>query len=212
MTDYYQRHYTPDNLYTVVVGDVDPAQTMDLISKNFTQKPVPYAQLQRQTETLTPINSSVRADYKSPTDNYTSVLAAFAGPTAGDFKSNIATSALGTLLTDGVNSRLTKALEDVNAFADFQMQKVGLKPEDPQAFLFQIIAPPKKEQQALDAFYSTIENLAVNPPTEREMKIIKNNLLKSAANLFQSSTYVCDTIGTSLIDGDLIQLQIIKMQ
>ena len=202
VTDYYQRHYTPDNLYTVVVGDVDPAQTMDLISKNFTQKPVPYAQLQRQTETLTPINSSVRADYKSPTDNYTSVLAAFAGPTAGDFKSNIATSALGTLLTDGVNSRLTKALEDVNAFADFQMQKVGLKPEDPQAFLFQIIAPPKKEQQALDAFYSTIENLAVNPPTEREMKIIKNNLLKSAANLFQSSTYVCDTIGTSLIDGD----------
>ena len=129
VTDYYQRHYTPDNLYTVVVGDVDPAQTMDLISKNFTQKPVPYAQLQRQTETLTPINSSVRADYKSPTDNYTSVLAAFAGPTAGDFKSNIATSALGTLLTDGVNSRLTKALEDVNAFADFQMQKVGLKPE-----------------------------------------------------------------------------------
>ena len=76
------------------MGDVDPAQTMDLISKNFTQKPVPYAQLQRQTETLTPINSSVRADYKSPTDNYTSVLAAFAGPTAGDFKSNIATSAL----------------------------------------------------------------------------------------------------------------------
>lgn len=202
VTDYYLRHYTPDNLTTVVVGDVDPVSTMDLISKNFTQKPVPNSSLYRKTETLTPITSSVRVDYKSPTDNFTSVLAAFTGPVAGDFKSNIATSALGMFLTGSVNSRLTKALEPVNAYADYQMQKVGLKPDDPQAFLFQIIAPPKKEQEALDAFYATIEELALNPPTEKEMRIVKNNLLKSAANLFQSSTYVCDTIGTSLIDGD----------
>ena len=58
------------------------------------------------------------------------------------------------------------------------------------------------EAPACEKSVCYIENLAVNPPTEREMKIIKNNLLKSAANLFQSSTYVCDTIGTSLIDGD----------
>lgn len=202
VTDYYQRHYTPDNLTTVVVGDVDPVQTMELISKNFTQKAVPNSSGLRTTETLTPISSSVRADYKSPTDNFTSILAAFAGPVAGDFKSNIATSALGCLLTGSVNSRLTTALEPVNAYADFQMQKVGLKPEDPQAFLFQIIAPPKKEQEALDAFYSTIEDLSVNPPTEREMQVLKNNLLKSSATLFQNSSSICDTIGTSLIDGD----------
>ncbi len=202
VTDYYQRHYTPDNLTTVVVGDVDPEKTIDLISKNFTQKPVSNSSALRTTETLTPINSSVRADYKSPTDNFTSVLAAFAGPVAGDFKSNIAISALGMLLTGSINSRLTNALEPINAYADYQVQKVGLKAQDPQALIFQIIAPPKKEQEALDAFYSTIENLSTNPPTEREMQIIKNNLLKSAATLFQSSSSVCDTIGTSLIDGD----------
>ncbi len=202
VTDYYQRHYTPDNLYTVVVGDVDPNKTMELISKNFTQKAVSNPEQYRKSETLTPINSSVRVDYKSPNDNCTSVLAAFAGPVAGDFKGNIAAQALGVFLTGSINSRLTRALDDVNGFADFQMQKVGLKKEDPQAFLFQMVTPSGREQEALDIFYSTIENLAVNPPTEDEMKILKNNILKAVAISFQNSSSICDTIGTSLLDGD----------
>ena len=202
VSDYYQRHYTPDNLYTVVVGDVDPQKTMELISKNFTQKAVANADNLRIKETLTPIQSSVRVDYKSPNDNCTTTLAAFAGPVAGDFTGNIKAQALGVFLTGSVNSRLTKALEDINGYADFQMQKVGLKKEDPQAFLFQMITPSGREQEALDIFYSTIENLAVNPPTENEMKILKNKILKSVAINFQNSSSVCDTIGTSLLDGD----------
>lgn len=202
VSDYYQRHYTPDNLYTVVVGDVDPKKTMDLISKNFTQKPMANSENLRTKETLTPIQSSVRVDYKSPNDNCTTTLAAFAGPVSGDFKGNIKAQALGIFLTGSVNSRLTRGLEDVNGYADFQMQKVGLKKEDPQAFLFQMVTPSGREQEALDIFYSTIENLAVNPPTENEMKILKNKILKSVAINFQNSSSICDTIGTSLLDGD----------
>ena len=202
VVDYWQRHYTPDNLYTVVVGDVDPQKTMELISKNFTQKAAQNPEYYRRSETLTPINSSVRADYKSPTDNCTSVLAAFSGPAAGDFKSNIAARALGVFLIGSVNSRLSKSLEEINGYADFQMQKVGLKKEDPQAFLFQMVTPSGKEQEALDIFYSTIENLAQNPPTENEMKVLKNYILKSVAINLQDSSAICDTIGTSLLDGD----------
>lgn len=206
VVDYWQRHYTPDNLCTVVVGDVDPSKTMELISKNFTQKAVVNPERNRTTETLTPINSSVRVDYKSPNYNCTSTLAAFSGPVAGDFKGNIASQALGVFLTGGINSRLTNALEDINGYADFQMQKVGLKKTDPQAFLFQMVTPSGKEQEALDIFYSTIENLAVNPPTEQEMKILKNNLTKSVAISFQDSASICDTIGTSLMDGDFASI------
>jgi len=202
VVDYWNRHYTPDNLYTVVVGDVDPAKTIDLISKNFTKKPVQNADSARIKETLTPITSSVRADYKSPNYNCSYVLAGFSGPPAGDFKSNIATQALGAFLTGGANSRLSNALEDVNGFVDYQMQKVGLNKNDPQALLFQIAAPSGKEQEALDIFYSTIENLAYNPPTSEEMQILKNNLIKTVAVSFQNSSSVCDTIGTSLLDGD----------
>ncbi len=202
VVDYWKRHYTPDNLYTVVVGDVDVQKTMELISKNFTQKAVPDAQLRRQSETLIPINSSIRADYKSPTDNAASVIVAFSGPAAGDFSSNIKTQALGAFLTGSVHSRLTHALEDVNAYADFQIQKVGLKKDDPQAFLFQLSSPSGKEQEALDIFYSTIEHLAYNPPTELEMKVLKNNLYKNVAASFQDSISMCDIIGTSMLDGD----------
>ncbi len=206
VVDYWQRHYTPDNLCTVVVGDVDPAKTMELISKNFTQKAVLNPEQNRITETLTPINSSVRVDYKSPNYNCTSVLLAFSGPLAGDFKGNIASQALGVFLTGGINARLANALEKINGYTDFQMQKVGLKQTDPQAFLFQMVAPSGKEQEALDVFYSTIENLATNPPTEQEMRILKNNLIKSVAISFQDSASICDTIGTSLMDGDFASI------
>ena len=111
VSDYYQRHYTPDNLYTVVVGDVDPKKTMELISKNFTQKPVANSENLRTKETLTPIQSSVRVDYKSPNDNCTTTLAAFTGPVSGDFKGNIKAQALGIFLTGSVNSRLTRGLK-----------------------------------------------------------------------------------------------------
>ncbi len=202
VVDYWQRHYTPDNLYTVVVGDVDVQKTMELISKNFTQKAMPDAGLNRQSETLTPINSPVRVDYKSPTDNGASIIAAFSGPAAGDFKSNIKVQALGTFLTGSIHSRLTNALDNVNSYADFQIQKVGLKKDDPQAFLFQLSSPKGKEQEVLDVFYSTIEELAYTPPTELEMKVLKNNLYKSIAASFQDSISMCDIIGTSMLDGD----------
>lgn len=202
VADYYQRHYTPDNLYTVVVGDVDPKKTMELISKNFTQKAGINSESLRTKEILTPIQASVRADYKSPTDNCTTTLAAFAGPVSGNFEDNIKAQALGVFLTGSVNSRLAKSLENINGYADFQMQKVGLKKEDPQAFLFQMVTPSGREQEALDIFYSTIESLAINPPTENEMKILKNKILKSVAVNFQNSASVCDTIGTSLLDDD----------
>lgn len=206
VVDYYKRHYTPDNLTTVVVGDVDPIKTMELISKNFTQKPVQNSDLNRTKETLTPINSSVRVDYKSPNDNCTYVLAAFSGPPAGDFKANIASRALGAFLTSGASSRLSNNLDAINGYADFQLQKVGLKKDDPTAFIFQMMTPAKNEQKALDIFYSTIEDLAKNPPTSEEMQIVKNMLLKTIAINFQDSASICDTIGTSLIDGDFTSI------
>lgn len=206
VTDYWQRHYTPDNLYTVIVGDVDPSKAINLISKNFTSKAAANPEAVRTAEILTPISSPVRVDYKSPNDNSTSVILGFAGPCAGDFKNNIASQALGVFLADGTTARLAKSLESVNGYIDFQMQKVGLKKTDPQAFLFQMAMPAGREQEAIDIFYSTIENLSTSPPTEQEMQILKNYLIKSVAMSFQDSASVCDTIGSSLIDGDFTSI------
>lgn len=206
VVDYYTKHYTPDNLYTVVVGDVDPSKTIQLLAQNFNKQPNYQASSQKKSETLTPIQNSIRVDYKSPNDNCTSIIAAFAGPKAGDFKGNIASQALGVFLTMSSNSRLSNGLEEINGLCDFQMQKVGLKSGDPQAFMFQMVTPSGREQSALDIFYSTIENLAVNPPTSDEMQILKNYLNKIVAVSFQNSTSICNTIGSSLLDGDLTSI------
>jgi zinc protease len=35
MSDYYRRHYIPNNMFFIVVGDIDVAETLDLISKAY---------------------------------------------------------------------------------------------------------------------------------------------------------------------------------
>ena len=75
--DYHQNYYSPNNMYTVVVGDVDVNSTIDEISKNF--KSVNNVQYNKQyhSETLTPITNAKREDIRSSKTNYTTTYLAF---------------------------------------------------------------------------------------------------------------------------------------
>ena len=202
VVDYWSKHYTPDSLYTVVVGDFDPAETIEILAKEFNQN----ARVRSNDvtkETLTPIDKSVRIDLKSPVTNSTNVIMGFAAPPSNNLKDSIALEALDVLLEGNSDSRLSKALSGINSYSYLSMQKVGLKKDDPQALFVQINTPAQGEQKAIDAFYDVILNLQNNPPSEYEMNTIKSTLSKALAMNFESAESICETIGSGYLDGNL---------
>ena len=208
--DYHRRHYTPDNLTTVIVGEVDPETTMELISRNFNAQPVQNPAALRKSEDLTPIQKSVRADYISPKDNSALVVSAFAGPSEGNVRDNIALSMLSILLLSGSTSRLGKNLRTINAYGSMDMQKIGLKPDDPSAISLTVQTPKNIEQKALDMLYDALSDVKANPPTQDEMTIIKKMMNKIIASSYESSEIICDTIGTGIIDGYINEIGNVK--
>lgn len=199
--NHWKKHFTPDNMYTVMTGDFNPNEVIEIISKNFTTPMNPNAENERTKETLTPIQKSVRCDYISPNDASTNVYLGFAGPKPDNFKDSILLNALGYLLLGNSSSRLSKDLNTIYAQGNFSTQKVGLKKDDPIAVVYQIAAQRGDDSKAIDKFYNAVQSLKTNPITQDELITIKNNLLKNLAACFEDTESITNTIGTSLLDN-----------
>ena len=202
VVDYWSKHYTPDCLYTVVVGEVKPWEAIEVLAKEFNQ-PARVRSDSVTKEDLKPIQSPVRIDLKSQITNTTNVIMGFAAPQASNVKDTIALEALDVLLEGNSNSRLSKALAQYNSYSYLSLQKVGLKKQDPQTLFVQLNTPPQYEQKAIDAFYDEILNIANNPPSDYEMQTIKSSLTKQLAMNFESAETVCETIGSGYLDSSL---------
>lgn len=197
--NHWKTHFTPDNMYTVLTGDFNPNDAIEIIAKNFTTPAVKDADKYRKKEILTPTQKSIRCDYISPNSNSTNVFCGFAGPTPDNLKDAVSITALGLLLLGNNSSRLTKELAPMYALGDFDTQKVGLRKTDPEAVIFQLAVQRGDDSKALDKFYESVQSLKTNPPTEDEMKIIKNTLLKALSASFEDVETITDTIGSSLL-------------
>ena len=202
VVDYWSKHYTPDSLYTVVVGDVNPSEAIEVLAREFNQ-PAKVRSANVTKEKLAPIQNPVRIDLKSQVANATDIFMGFSAPTSNSTKDNIAILALDILLQGNSSSRLSKALEPLNAYSFFSLQKVGLEKSDPQVLFAQLNAPAQNEQAAIDAFYDVILDIQKNPPSDYEMQTIKSALTKMFAIDFQSAEVICETIGSAYLDGNL---------
>lgn len=205
VVNYWSKHYTPDSLYTVVVGDIDPQTAIETLAYEFNQ-PARVRTSDVTMEVLTPIQKPVRIDLKSPSTNTTNVIMGFAAAASNDIKGTIALEALDVLLSGNSASRLSAALSNLNSYSYSSLQKVGLKKGDPQTLFIQINTPPQLEQKALDSFYDVILNLQKNPPNSQEMQTIKSVLTKQLAINFESAESICETIGSGYLDGNLTDI------
>ncbi len=197
---YHTLNYQPQNLTTVVVGDVEPDVAIHEIAKNFNAQPQVQAE-ERKVETLTPLSVPARVDMISNKDNYALSIAAFAGPTPDNLKDEIALNALSLVLLKSSRSRLSSKLRELGSDASFTIEKVGLKPTDPSAVVCLMQSPRDREQQVLDSFYSVIQDLKANPPTNEEMQIAKVALKKALSLDFETSEGICEYIGQGMLNG-----------
>lgn len=196
--DYYNTWYTPDNMTTVIVGDVDVNNTMDIVSRNFNTNKT--ANNSKKYETLKPVTTSSRTDIKKANTNSTILSMGLAGPAANNIRESLAVEAINMALTGSQNARLTKALEKYDTDGFVYMQALSAKYEDPQANLLNVEFNPETSEEGLKSVYDVINSLKTNPITPEELKIIKNKMKLGMERSGESAMALCSSIGDTIVN------------
>jgi len=198
--DYYNEWYRPDNMTTVVVGEVNPEQTIKTISKLFNQKKASPAQ-NTKTQYSEPVNLTqkpVRADLKSAHVDAVMLNMAFAGPANNNIKDTIATMALCGALTGYENAKLTKTLKEFNTAGAVDVSVINPNSKDPQLITLGSTFAPGKEEEGLKAVYSTIQSMSSQPLSQKEIFIVKNKLKDNLTQVSESSMGVANLVGQAI--------------
>lgn len=201
VVDYYKRNYYPANEVTVITGDVDPENTMSLVSKYFrstSTQPKP-----RNYETLVPIEKTVRNDLISDKTNAAIVSIGFNGPKNSDTKDKILLDAFQFFMVGSSVARLNKSLQEIQTNGFMSTDRISNKADGNMVVLFSTQTSENNTEGAIKKVFDEIADLENNPPTEQELNIVKKKLKLNLAQVFESSSTINTVIGTSMLDNDL---------
>ncbi len=203
VVNYFKSNYYPANMVTVVTGEVNPDETIGLISKYFTAKNNPVQQ--RHFEKMTPVEKPVRQDIISPKSmsGRASVFLGFAGPENNNTKAKIHLQAAIYLTAGLENSRTAKIERDYGIGLNMYPERLSSRPEDKTIMMVETTVSNGKSELLLKDLYSAIDSLSKTPPTNDELTAIKNRLKKGYNEVFERSGALNHRIGTSILNNDL---------
>lgn len=197
--DYYNNNYYPANMVTVITGEIEPEKTVQLLAKYF-NAPNKISH-QRKFEDLKPIEKTVRQDIISDKATATYIMLGFNGPQNKNAQDIIHIQALSELLTMPKTGRIDIALKNLNTSADFQLEKVGSRPQDNKAILLDCRTSEDNSEKVLKRLFAQINSAVTTPPTDEELQTIKKNLINNYSQKFEVSHFINNVIGESLLDG-----------
>lgn len=192
--DYYKTHYTPNNITTIVVGDFNHEEILDLVVKEFDFKgrenhlnPIHNIDTPTQEEKVFELTGKINTDF---------VISGWLGPVATNLKDNIGLEIINIVLGEGQSSRFYQSLiENVpqpyfNVVAtDFYSFKDGGN------FFVQANFLPEKKTEALNDIKNVIQNLLDNGLTEREFLKAKKKLKARFAEDSETVSDIAENIG-----------------
>lgn len=202
IVNYYNTNYTPDNMVTVVTGEVDAQQAIELVAKNFT-KPAPLKNPERIFENLTPINAPKRTDLKSDKATGSTVVMGFAGAENSNAKDKITSDIMLSIFN---RYYLSKSLENLHTQASINIERIGNKSTDKQAIVLAAQISPDKTEDVIKTIYDEISKFKNSKINEKHLEIIKNNSDMALCGVSENSELLNSFIGTSLLDNNFEQI------
>ena len=199
VTDYYKNNYYPANMTTVVTGNVNPEEAIEIISRNFKGEN-PQAP-DRRVEPLNLIEKTVRKDIISPKAVATTGFLCFNGPANNDVKGNIEILAVNHLLFNKKHSIVSKALEPYNVEVEAITDKIRTQPSDGILLTLNYTTTEDNSEIALKSIFDKISNF--EPPTEEEMNTLKTGLKMRYEKRYDDMEGLNYLIGKSSLNGGI---------
>ena len=199
VVNYYNNNYYPQNMVTVVTGEVEPDETIKLLSKYFTST---KQSQNRNLEKFNPVQKQIREDIISDKAQATTIAVGFNGPKSIDTKDRIYTEALTVLLAGYETSRLNNKLRELNSDIGATDEKISTNPLDGRAIMFIADSDEDNSEKTLNIIFNEINNIKSNPPTDKEINAVKNMMLKYFSKIFENSHGINNLIGTTMLENN----------
>lgn len=192
--DYYKKHYTPNNVTTIIVGDFNHEEILDKVCKEFDWKgrenfENPQFEIDKPTE---------KTIYLEQTANVNTGFLMFGYLTcpAKNVKDTILVDLINIILGDGASSRLyqnlvEKAKEPIFNIIDTDHYQF----RDGNNFFVEANFRPDKKDLAIDLIKKEIENVKLTITEKEFNKAVKKTKSKFAYNA-ETVSEIGDTIGT----------------
>lgn len=172
--DYYRRHYTPNNAFIVVVGDIDVDKVIERIRNEFGF--IPKGDDIKRLDVNEPQQMGEKRVYVKKEAELPYILIAYKTPNIFNDDS-YALDVLAYILSDGRASRLYRELVDKGQMALSVGGGYDNLQKYPSLFYLYGTPMPGKGIEGLEkALYDEIEKLKDNPPSEKEVQRVKNRI------------------------------------
>ncbi len=177
MLDFYKSYYTPSNMTTIVVGDVDAASALEKITNLFGA--LSEKSVLPKYEKEKPMSATSEVIAKADVET-AYMLMGFRGVDAKNKKSNYELDVLAAILGDGVTSRLYKSVKDEKRLVQ-SISAINSSSRDDGIFMISTNFQPQNLEKVKRAVFEEIKSIQKTPPTQEE--------LNKAFSIIERDTY-----------------------
>jgi len=197
--DFYNSHYSPSNMVTLVVGDIDSNYALNKIKEVFgandkkNEKTV-YPKEQQLTE------QKKQVEYIDTQSGY--MLIGFRGTSITD-KDSYAMDVLSTILGEGRSSVLNQVLKEKKRLA-FSVGASNMTYRDDGIFYISANFEPDKCKSVQDTIFNEIKKIQEKGVTDEQLSLAKNIIERTTYYSRESVSNISNEIGyTMALTGDI---------
>ncbi|MEI7473749.1 MAG: pitrilysin family protein [bacterium] len=192
--DYYKKWYTPKNMTTIIVGDVDADKIIDTVREKFAfEERVEPEKLEYPV--IVPQSEAQYVENKANVNTGFAIMG-FNGPKAANLKETIALDVISLVLGEGKSSRLYQNLiEKLDPPVFNVVGTVQYHFKEGNTFFIQANYNPSEKDRALELIKVELDRILKDSITDEELKKAKKKLKAKFAEESETVSEIGELIG-----------------
>ena len=198
--EFYNTHYSPSNMVTLVIGDVDTNHALDKISQSFN------CDAKKSEKNIYPKEAQLteqkrKTEYSADTQSGYMLIGFRAVPISN--KESYALDVLATILGEGRSSVLNQSLKEKKRVA-FSVSAGNMTYKDDGIFYIKANFEPEKIKSIETAIFEEIAKIQKDGVTDEQINLAKNIIERDTYYSRESVSNISNEIGyTTILTGDI---------
>lgn len=196
--DYYNTHYGPQNMITIIIGDVDPAHALEKVKEDFKTSPRKLTRNINKPEK--PLASKVKkVDYQPVQSGY--LIIGYRGVNAVD-RDSYALDVLATVLGEGRSSILYQTIKEQKQLA-YSISASNSTFKEDGLFMISANFTPDDTDKLQKAIFEQVKLVQKQGVTAEQLQLAKNIIEKDTYYSRESISNIASEIGyTTVLTGN----------
>ncbi len=202
--NYYKTFYTPNNITTVIVGDLNPDDVIPLTVKEFDFKGRKNKIADKQIIDVPKQNSKIIEEYSKINTGF--LMFGYLGPKADDIKTCTVMEMIALILGQGQSSRLYQELIEKVKNPIFNVVSTDFYHfRDGGNFFIQANFKPEEKDNAINLIKEQISEICTQKISDKELKKAKKKLKAYFAENSETVSNIAETIGFYMTVTDRLE-------